>query len=238
MDELAAVEIFKDAYSVFMENGVKIWLDSGTLLGAARDGKFIPWDNDIDLAVWKECLDELDKRKILMEIENKGYQAYFLQDKLVIEKDSVQVNISIFMEKHDVALRELIIAPYWHQKPIKALWWALSVDCYTNMNIRHLLSFNTLIKHVLLFVIKLLPKKDFCRNKVQLIAKKLGCKHIFWQVPKQYFYKLQVMPFYGVNCYVPEDINGYLTFRYGPKWNEPIREWSTVASDGAVKHVN
>lgn len=34
-----------------IENGFKCWLDYSQLLGAKRNGKLLPWDNDIDFGV-------------------------------------------------------------------------------------------------------------------------------------------------------------------------------------------
>jgi len=56
VDEKAAVEALKEVKEVLDEYNIEFWLDLGTLLGAVRSGKFIPWDHDIDLDVWyKEC---------------------------------------------------------------------------------------------------------------------------------------------------------------------------------------
>jgi lipopolysaccharide cholinephosphotransferase len=43
---LRLLRIFDDICS---RNGLRYWLDAGTLLGAARHGGFIPWDDDIDV---------------------------------------------------------------------------------------------------------------------------------------------------------------------------------------------
>ena len=50
---------------------IKYWLDFGTLLGAVRDGKVIPWDGDFDLSSLETNLEQ--KSDLWKEISNKGY---------------------------------------------------------------------------------------------------------------------------------------------------------------------
>ncbi len=50
---------------VFRKHGIRYWLDWGTLLGAVRHKGFIPWDDDIDLAIprsdYEKALEVLKK---------------------------------------------------------------------------------------------------------------------------------------------------------------------------------
>ena len=59
MDDLKEVQhavlgIMKDIDKVCTENHIKYWLYAGTLIGAVRHNGFIPWDDDLDVAMLRE----------------------------------------------------------------------------------------------------------------------------------------------------------------------------------------
>ena len=49
--QLRMVEMLAFVDKVCKDNNLSYWLDSGTLIGAARHGGFIPWDEDTDICM-------------------------------------------------------------------------------------------------------------------------------------------------------------------------------------------
>jgi lipopolysaccharide cholinephosphotransferase len=70
LDELLLLD------KVCKENGLVYYLSSGTALGAVRHNAFIPWDDDLDIA-----LPEKDYKKLVSLLRGMESEVYVLQDR-------------------------------------------------------------------------------------------------------------------------------------------------------------
>ena len=72
--QMAQLEIAMEFKRVCDENGIRYFLDSGTLLGAVRHQGFIPWDDDMDFGMLAE-----DYERFLRIAPQKLKPEFFLQ---------------------------------------------------------------------------------------------------------------------------------------------------------------
>lgn len=53
--------MYEDIRRILDSNGIVFYIHFGTAIGAVRHDGFIPWDDDIDLAVWEKDLDRVNR---------------------------------------------------------------------------------------------------------------------------------------------------------------------------------
>lgn len=108
MKKVWAVEIklLNKLLDVCKKNNLKIWAEGGTLLGTVREHGFIPWDDDIDMAMPRE---DFDKLQIIADKEFKS--PFFFQTghtdlfpngiaKLRMDGTSAIERVSLFCNQH------------------------------------------------------------------------------------------------------------------------------------------
>ena len=71
----ALLKIYVDVFSACSKHGLKLFLQGGTLLGKIRHDGFIPWDDDMDLGLYR---DDYDRLEYIYELE--------LADKYTLQK--------------------------------------------------------------------------------------------------------------------------------------------------------
>ena len=93
MNEKLAIKALREVKKMLDKHNITYWLDAGTLLGAMRDGKLIPWDNDIDLGTWYKDIDKIIN--IVDSLRNKGFLVCFHLNFISLRYRNGNINIDI-----------------------------------------------------------------------------------------------------------------------------------------------
>lgn len=235
--QLRILDILVEIDKVCRKHDIKYWIDFGSLLGAIRHGGFIPWDDDIDIAMPSE-----DLQKFLETAPKELPSSLFIQTRKTDPSCRTLINKvrdknSLFITKHEDFTKDyqkgvfvdiFEVKPYtnapkklqkWILHWYKKIYFFRSVKQDVNLK-NHLaaLSFPILKIGIDLLwgLLNLLPKK------------KLGYEKHFSpygnSYEKDWIFPLKDITFEGKTFLGPADPDRYLTSIYKDYMQIPPKE--------------
>jgi hypothetical protein len=220
--------IFKIAIEILTDNNINYWICHGTLLGIIRENRLLPWDNDIDFAVWD---DEHSKEKILKIFStDERFKLEVVPEEInslhfsTVDK---RVDINFYSRDTDKAYIKWVVMP----ESIFLKFYYFSVNFITtdmviskaveSSNGNSIKLIKLLITIPLTFVRIILPKKFKSRLHKNLYQK---LDSIGYSYPMELM-KCKVMNFLSVDVVVPVEPEEVLKFTYGEDWRTPKQEY-------------
>ena len=223
MDEHYAIRLLAEAKKIFDKYNIECWLDTGTLLGAVRNGRLIPWDKDCDLGTWYDNAPRLNS--ILHEFRNRGLEAFLEEYRYEFVVKSKRAKLDVFLYRLINGWATWTL--YINKNLIGAYLASLQLR-FSNVNpdggetpLRESL------KRPVIEAIRLLPAsaRRTLAKVCFLLYKEIGSQQFVFRIPREYFTNLQRVRFYGIEFKVPRQTRKYLTLRYGKAWQIPDRKW-------------
>lgn len=244
------VEILKELDRITRKHNLKYMLVGGTLLGAIRHKGFIPWDDDIDIAMPRKDYEKF-KEIVSKETDEKKYyfQDMYNSDKYGMIFGKLKMKNTLLVEGTNNLPKEeqniwIDIFPY--DKTSKNMFIAKVnlIRGYIYKIIYYLKCGNKLVEHTFIrkvaaFVLKVLSlfyTKKSCKRKFEKLYKKYELKkecnyvsyggtYVFKEITtKEYFDNLIETDFENNSFYIPKEYDEYLTRIYGDYMKLPPKE--------------
>ena len=216
--------IFKDVCDLLHNNRINFWICHGTLLGIIRENRLLPWDHDIDFAVWDH---ETDKSHIVDIMLSHGYQQEVItgeMDCLHFLGEEKKVDISFYKIKDNIASIKWAISP-------KDTFGKLMLFVSNNIskNNDEILINHSIPKKAMLTIIRqfslllgfILP------NKLKTLFNKKAMQKMKYT---GYSYPMEIMQlknieYAGMEIPVPFDSEACLQHTYGKDWKTPKKNY-------------
>lgn len=200
----------------FDKEETEFWIEAGTALGVYRDNDILPWDHDIDIAIWYDCMPAESKFEDFFSAN--GYKVIIQKDFVYIDNiiqlkrnnnDGNYIDIDIYLYKET----ENYAVMRWINTPIGSFAKTKQILLYGFNKFLNLKKDN---KYINRFFFKNFLFLSIFKIFLYVYINTTYCySHTF---PKKYFKDLTDFQVYDISIKLPSDIEGFLAFRYGDGW--------------------
>lgn len=201
--EQGMVKSIKKIASVLDSNNVNYWLTGGALLGMIRDQKLIPWDDDVEIGLWKK--DRETVANLFGQFKEEGFEIDINKiDKVGLHlPDGLDYKIRLIFFSIDKE-------------------YAVRVKL-ARSNIRKLATFYRNIYNTKSLIHNLITKFNWDSNKSTKIH---TASKYRYSIPVSYFESIVKLSFYETYINIPKNPEKYLEYRYGSSWKTPSKSWT------------
>ena len=206
--------------NILNKNKIEYWICQGTLLGIIRDKKLIPWDHDIDIAVWSDSVTKETITNIMLSHNFILKEKYLIENDLLtfLKKGGREVDINFYQVTTEKNTNKKIAYVNWYipKNLLCKLIDALSMSDKYEGNYKYF------IKSFFIF------KKIFRKIKILLIDKKLFYRSAGYSQPLELLKEFKNIAFCGIHLTIPKKSEEYLSYVYGENWRVPKKKFNWI----------
>lgn len=218
------LEILEVVHQICLKHGISYWLDAGTLLGAVRHGGFIPWDDDLDIAVLGKDYKRL-KQILKKELpENLVFQDWDTEPNLLMKMGKVRDKNSLYVDplyKRKLKHEGLYI-DIFPMYPIASLKWRKRIDFFYGRAMRRMRGFSDskfeqAVAYILwpfCVVARWIFRLVSFLSASQMISHPLGGVSLNYQHDRNNIFPLTTITFEGREFLAPGNTHLYLQEQY------------------------
>ena len=217
-------------------NELHFWLNYGALLGMVREGRLLPWNNDVELGCWAHNTSKDKIKAIVDQLNLAGYTCFYYSSfgTLSIKKGGrVEININFYWIVDEFAVRPHETACKYRENNFLAslfYWLAVFIFMYPNsiqpfFRSRKIKDFTKIAVSRLFSSLRPQTRRRFFDKLIEWSEYWGG---VFQQtaIPKMYFSGFTESKFYGSEMTFPNEPEKLLAFIYGEDWRMPKDNWS------------